>query len=161
VLSQWMFLILVGFGTAGDVSSVRQQEALLAHALRTADKSTLLRLTDAQLHVVLQCSSAVKAFSTDMSREDWIDIVAQARTATYNARVGEIRLVPRRNTQTHQEEDFSTASIVETISLSTRDGAVEKHLFAWDMWVKRDETWKLANRTYRQVCDQGPHLSFP
>ena len=66
MLSLWVLLIVVGLGSTIDDVSIRQQETVLASALRRADRATLLKLTDSQLHVYMQCASGEKSFSTEL-----------------------------------------------------------------------------------------------
>jgi len=165
VLSLWTLLIVLGLGKANDDVSIRQQEITLASALRKADRATLLRVTESQLHVHLECVSAEKSFSADLNRESWIDTVTQIRVATYEAKIADIHLAVARipAKATPNGSGSATLRIDETINIFTSSGnKIEKRLSAWDTWVKRDDTWKLLNRIYGpRTCDDGPRLQFP
>jgi hypothetical protein len=155
-------LILVSLSTADNPVSIRQQEDTLATALKTADRSALLKLTDPQAHVSMQCGSAVNIFSADVDRADWIATVTKVTPRAYQAKVDAIQYVRFKGAvPAHQAPDAGTATIEETITLPTPHGLIQKHLLAWDQWKKQDGVWKLASRNYLQGCDAGPHLSFP
>jgi hypothetical protein len=62
-----------------DSSSVREQEDALAKALNAKDKIGLLTLTENLFHVSWECGSAVRNFSANVLRQDWIDDVSQLR----------------------------------------------------------------------------------
>jgi hypothetical protein len=76
-----------------DSSSVREQEDALAKALNAKNKIGLLTLTDNLFHVSWECGSAVRNFSTNVLRQDWIDDVSQLRIDSYKANISEVRFV--------------------------------------------------------------------
>jgi hypothetical protein len=76
-----------------DLSSVRAQEDALAKAVNTKDKAGLLTLTDKLFHVSWECGSAVRNFTADVLRQDWINDVSQLRANSYKANISDVHFV--------------------------------------------------------------------
>lgn len=73
MLTRLMLMALAGITSAQNQSVIREQEALLSSALKTGDRALLLQLTDAKLHVSLDCASGAKFLRTELYRENWVD----------------------------------------------------------------------------------------
>jgi hypothetical protein len=164
VITKLVLLIVVGLNSAQDEVAIREQEGLLASALRAGDKAALLRVTDPNLHVSLECGFGVRYFRTDLHREDWIDNASQIRIASYDAKISDIRFVRSQNSTDPALKygELATVSVNETINFTTQGENIEKHLLVRNTWAKLDGMWKLVNRSYApQTCNNGPQLKFP
>jgi hypothetical protein len=161
-------LLLIG-GLApidrANTTIIREQEARLANAMGAGDRWVLLILSDENLGVNLQCGSVVKSYSIQFRRDDWVDTITRMQPKSYSASVTEVELLsPRsRNGPTGQYPSLAIARVIETITVSSPQGApVTRRLSALDTWAKSADTWKLVHRTYNaQACGDQPHLSFP
>ena len=160
-----LFLVATGFNNAQDEIPIREGEILLANALRTGDKSALLRLTDSKFRVSLDCMSIEKYSRTELHRDNWVDNVSQLRTATYKVAIAGAGIVRSHNSRNRKlpYSELATVRVEETIQFVAPQGkTIEKHLSALDMWVKLDGGWKLTNRSYApHACNSRPRLSFP
>src|SRR5690348_2096388 len=72
MLTSLLLFIAAGLNSTQDEIAVRDQETVLATALRAGDKGVLVRLTDSKFYVSLNCGSGVNSYSTDLDRDSWV-----------------------------------------------------------------------------------------
>jgi len=163
-------LIATFAGGQTDSASIRSQEEALATALRTRDKTALIRLTDANLHVSVECGSAERTFHTVFARDEWLDGVSRLRIDSYVTNTSKIYLLTGRHPddKTVNYNTLAMVTVTEHLQIRLPHGrTIRKEFTEQDSWAKQDGTWKLAGRSYMaDAChdvpqDAGPHLVFP
>ena len=135
-----------------DTASLREQENALAKALASGDKISLRALTEDDFQVSLGCGSVAHSFSTTLSRENWIDYVSELRIGSYHAHLAGISAVDAStsaNILPPVDETVAIVTVNESWTIHLPSGrTLERRLRAIDTWLKRQGTWKLANRMY-------------
>jgi hypothetical protein len=143
-----------------DLSSVHEREKAFAKALDSNDKPSLLALTDNQFHVYLTCGSAVRNFSTNISRQDWMDDLSKLPKYSYQNALSNVRFSHIRNREHEVQPDSSRAEVTSDefwIFRSANGGPLKEHFTATDTWSKLNGTWKLTGRIYAaHPCTDDP-----
>lgn len=155
--------VMARLAAADDESSlVREREDALAKALNARDKVILSTLMDKDFSLHLTCGSAVRNFSTEVRREDWIDDLIHLRIDSYAAVISKVHLVRGSLASVTLDESWTVHS--------PRGSRIEKRFRTTDTWFKLQGTWKLTGRIsapYPRDCtdgpnwDGGPYLRFP
>lgn len=126
------------FLAAADESlSVRSQETALAKAEYSKDGPALLSLTDKDFGLHLSCGWAVKNYSADVSREQWIAGLKSLRATFYKASIDRLR-VGRLSAQVMIRESW--------VVVGPHGNKVHERFITNDLWVNFSGSWKLASR---------------
>lgn len=129
---------------------VREREDLLSKALKAKDKVVLSVLMDRDFSFHLTCGMAVRSFSTEVRRDDWVDDLSHLRIDSYATAISKVNLIHgRRPNSEYKEAEASIASVDLNDSWVIRSSSgsrIEKHFHTTDTWIKRQGTWKLAGR---------------
>jgi hypothetical protein len=134
-----LFVLALRPVTAADESlSVRNQEAALAKAMYSKDETALLSLTDKDFSLHLSCGWAVKNYSADVLREQWIVGLKSLRGASYKASIDKVELGRGSSAQVTIHESW--------VVVEPHGNKVRERFITNDLWVKFSGSWKLVSR---------------
>ncbi len=141
--------------TASDeLSLVRGREDALANAVNTKNKAVLSMLTDRNFHLSWSYGSAIRNFSTDMSREEWINSLNQLRIESYEIEISKVYWAGRKTARPSARLPVPSGAPLSAYVtlhefwtlLSPRGQRIEKRVETLDWWIKQQGDWKLASR---------------
>jgi hypothetical protein len=147
-------LLLTKLVTASDeLAFIRQQENVLADAVRSRNTAVVSTLTDKDFHISWRQGTAIQSFETDVSRQAWIDGLSHLRIESYKIEISKVRRADK------GERNQPTLGVYVALTeswavLSARGHRISKRVQSLDLLVRKQGDWKLASRLSRS--DQSP-----